>query len=43
MIPLLLALSLTICRSYWQVWEHEPDMEPDTGFLYYIMWEHAVA
>ena len=26
----------------WQVWEHEPDMEPDKSFLYYIMWELAV-
>ena len=26
----------------WQVWEHEPDTEPDKTFLYYIMWELAV-
>ena len=26
----------------WQVWEHEPDMEPDKSFLYFIMWELAV-
>ena len=26
----------------WKVWEHEPDMEPDKSFLYYIMWELAV-
>ena len=25
-IPLLLALSLTFSRTYWQAWEQEPDM-----------------
>ena len=25
-IPLLLALSLTFNRAYWQAWEQEPDM-----------------
>ena len=43
MIPLLLALSLTLGQTYWQVWEQEPDMEPDRGYLYDIMWEQPAS